>query len=275
MAYIFLSYPVHDMPEFKSMFSMYQSIMSCREHRVRLFANQNDSLISRVRNVHISTFLNDYKDCDYFISLDSDLEIVNAYHTNNIFTKLIAHDKDFVGALYALKQHNGPARTSSVPLDPSIERTNMPFDKGLLPMRWLSAGCWCIKRSAVEKMVKAYPNLTYVGDDNVTGKPIHGLYNPEIFEIEDPVTKGKFKKYLSEDWSFCQRFLDIGGEISADTSIVLKHIGKFPYALYNVEVIARKADEINQPAPKDTPSIISKPMLPPPGWDLNKQNSKG
>lgn len=300
MSYVFLSYPIADRPEFQSMFTMYQSIMSCREHKVRLFANQNDSLISRIRCVHISMFLNEFKDCDYFMSLDSDLEIVNCYHTNNIFSKLIAHDKDFVGALYALKQHAGPPRTSSVPLDNSIERTSMPFDKGLLPMRWLSSGCMCLKRSAVEKMVQAYPELDYIGDDNVTGKKIHGLYKPDIFEIEDSKTKTKFKKYLSEDWSMCERWRQIGGEIFADTSIVLRHIGKFPYCLHNVEVIARKADEVipqttpvvslntKQFAPSagmsvDTPEdvkrvaqIIGKTELPPAGWDLNNLiNRKG
>jgi len=280
MSYIFLSVPILDRPEFKMIFSMYQAIMSCKEHRVRLFVNENDSLISRVRNVHISMFLNEYKDCDYFVSLDSDLEIVNCYHTNNIFTKLLSHDKDFVGALYALKQPLGPPRTSSVPLDPTVERTNIPFDKGLLPIRWLSAGCWCLKRSAVEKMVQSYPELNYVGDDNVTGKPIHGLYNPEIFDIEDGSTKMKFKKYLSEDWSFCQRFLDKGGEIFADTSIVLRHIGKIPYCLHNVEIQARKANEI---APQSKPEVPlatrqfmpSAQPLPPAGFDLNKSINKG
>lgn len=290
MSYIFLSYPILDRPEFQSTYSMYQSILSCREHRVRLFANQNDSLISRVRNVHMSLFLDEYKECEYFISLDSDLEIVNCYHTNNIFTKLLSHNVDFVGGLYALKHMNGPARTSSVPLEHNLDRTAIPFDQGLLPMRWLSAGCWCLKRSAVEKMVKAYPELDYIGDDNVVGRTIHGLYNPGIFEIEDESTGKKFKKYLSEDWSWAERWRKIGGEIYADTSIVLRHIGRFPYSLWNVEVIAKKADEVNQqPTQPTQPTIapnslkiepINKtkyketfglPPLPTAGWNLNKK----
>jgi hypothetical protein len=289
MAFIFLSVPILDKPEFKMVYSMYQAILSCREHKVRLFVNENDSLISRVRNVHMSLFLEEYKQCDYFISIDSDLEILNCYHTNNLFTKLISHDKEFVGGLYALKQNISAAKASSIPLDPAVDRAGIPFDKGLIPMRWLSAGCWCLKRSAIEKMANAYPALDYVGDDNVTGKPIHGLYNPDIFEIEDVASKQKFKKYLSEDWAFCERWRKIGGEIYADTSVVLRHIGKFPYTLWNVEVVARKVDEppTEQPKPvvPEKPLIIpkgpqnippppsfNKPSLPPPGWDL--QNVK-
>lgn len=299
MAYIFLSVPILDRPEFKMIHNMYQAIYSCREHKVRLFVNENDSLISRVRNVHMSLFLEDFKECDYFISIDSDLEIVNCYRTNNIFTKLISHDKDFVGGLYALKNKTDIPRSSSVPLENGIDRGNIPFDKGLIPMRWLSAGCWCIKRTAVEKMVKSYPNLTYVGDDNVTGKPIHGLYNPDIFDVEDLNTKQTFKKYLSEDWAWCERWKKIGGEIFADTSIVLRHIGKYSYTLWNVEVVATKVEDLPAAVPAavpeaattapvqqkvipaitpitpitpiiPTPKVQSKSSLPPAGWNLKK-----
>ena len=87
MAKIFLSVPVLEKPELKMLYSTYQAMLSCAEHQVRIYFNENDSLISRVRNVHMSVFLNEYPECDYFCSIDSDLEIVNAYQTNNIFTK--------------------------------------------------------------------------------------------------------------------------------------------------------------------------------------------
>ena len=74
---IFLSIPILDRPEYSMIHSTYQAILSCKEHRVRIFTNLNDSWISRVRNVHMSIFINDYPDYDYFCSIDSDIEIVN------------------------------------------------------------------------------------------------------------------------------------------------------------------------------------------------------
>ena len=91
MAKIFVSVPVLDRPELRMMYSMYQAILTCKEHQVRLYFNQNDSLISRVRNVHMSVFYHDYPEYEYFVSLDSDLEILNTFPYNNIFTKLISH----------------------------------------------------------------------------------------------------------------------------------------------------------------------------------------
>jgi len=274
MSKIFLSVPILGKPELKMMYSTYQAMLSCREHQVRIYFNENDSLISRVRNVHLSAFINDYPECEYFVSIDSDLEIVNAFSSNNLFTKLISHDKDFVGGLYALKQSQDKPICSSIPLSEEISRHKIPFDKGLIEMRWLSSGCWCIKRSAIEKMVAAYPELTYIGDDNVAGKPIYGLCIPAIFEIEN--NGSKFKKYLSEDWSACQRWRAIGGQIFADTSIALKHIGKTSYTLWDFEVVTEpKTSSIEKPKElEEQPNDNADIPLPQAGYDLNGEENE-
>jgi hypothetical protein len=219
-------------------------------------------MISRVRNVHLSTFINDYKDYDYFVSIDSDLEIVNRFWNNNIFTKLLSHDKDFVGGLYALKKE-GERISSSVPLD----RNRRPdFNSGLKEMLWLSTGCWCLKRSAIERMIKAYPELTYDGDDNMCNKKIYGLYIPLLKDME--VEGKKIRKYLSEDWSFASRWRDIGGKIYADTSIVLKHYGEKAFSLWDTEIVIKKKED-NQIPPALETNSLNKPLGPPlAGFDL-------
>lgn len=262
MAKIFVSIPVLGNPELKMMYSLYQAIFTCKEHQVRLYFNENDSLISRVRNAHISVFMNEFTDCDYFMSIDSDLEIINCYPSNNIFTKLVSHNLDFVGGLYALKKEGKP-RSSSIPED-SID--GFKFDSGLREMRWLSTGCWCIKRSAVQKMIDAYPELTYDGDDNMAGKKLYGLYIPMLKELKSEEGMCA-KKYLSEDWSFADRWKSIGGKIYADTSIVLKHWGKYPYSLWNVEVVSTKASE-QKTVKAEVQTQNKMPSLPLPGFDL-------
>ena len=251
MANIFLSIPILGRPELKMMYSMYRSLHATRKHHISLYFNENDSLISRVRNVHMSQFLYNYTNCDYFMSWDSDIETLNCFTQNNIFDKLIEADKDFVGGLYAIKKP-GEIRCSSITMN---GEKDIKFDNGLIPMRWLSSGCWMIKRQAVERMAKAYPELTYDGDDNASGQVIHGLYIPFIYEMtpqEFPQIDKPFKKYLSEDWSWCVRWRKIGGEIWADTSIVLKHHGSISYDLWNVEMQVKK-------------------MPPPAGYDLEKK----
>lgn len=268
MANIFVSVPILEKPEFKMLHSLYQSVLTSGKHQVRIYVNENDSLISRVRNVHMSVFLNEFPECDYFCSIDSDIEIVNCFSTNNIFNKLIDADKDFIGGLYALKQYEQQPLCSSVPASSDINRTNIKFNSGIIEMLWLSSGCWMIKRSVLEKMVAAYPELTYVGDDNMAGKKLHGLCIPAIFEMHDQATGQKFNKYLSEDWAFCSRWKTLGGQIYADTSIVLKHLGKIPYSLWNVEVVAKKREEVM--AQRQVPQPNNLNGLPPVGFDLKK-----
>lgn len=251
MANIFLSVPVLGKPELKMIYSMYQSILSCTNHKIRIYFNENDSLISRVRNVHLSTWYNEFPEYEYFVSLDSDLEIINAYPNNNLFTKLLSHDVEFCGGLYAIKKP-GPRRCSSISTSGGIPE----FDSGLAEMLWLSTGCWCIKRSVVDKMIKAYPELIYDGDDNASGKTIYGLYIPMIYEVtpeNHPGVDRSYKKYLSEDWSFCARWKKIGGKIHADTSIVLKHLGQASYTIWDVDVVKTE-----------------RPQPPAPGYDLEK-----
>ncbi len=247
MANIFLSVPVLGKPELQMIYSMYQAILSSREHKVRVYFNENDSLISRVRNVHMSIFYYDFPEYDYFMSLDSDLEIVNAFLNNNIFNKLTSHNLDFVGGLYAVKKP-GERRCSSI----TANGREPAFDSGLVEMGWMSSGCWCIKRSAIKKMIEAYPELEYDGDDNASGRKIHGLYIPMIYDVKKndfPGVKLPCRKYLSEDWSWCQRWRDIGGKIYADTSLALRHIGKAHYTLWDVEVQKRDVSNIRPPEP--------------------------
>ena len=237
MAKILVSVPVLGRPSLKMMQSLYSAINSCKEHDITIYTSENDSMISRVRNVHISTYIHDYKEYDYFVSIDSDLEIINIFESNNIFTKLVSHDVKFVGGLYALKKE-GEKVCASIPMD----RNRQPeFNGELKPMLWLSSGCWCLRRDAIEKMIETYPELTYDGDDNMVGKKIFGLYIPMLKTIH--LEKKDVKKFLSEDWSFCQRWRDMGGQIFADTSIVLKHYGEKAYSLWDVEVVVRKKTE--------------------------------
>jgi len=240
MASIFLSVPVHERPEMACMMALFKA-MTTTSHKVVFQQLEGDSLISRARNVHISVFLE--SKCDWFCSIDSDLDIVNCFRGDNFFDRLVAHDVEFCGGLYALKDSRKRAMSSVAWSGDPLPK----FNSGLVRMRWLSTGMWCLRRDGVEKMCRSYPELEYDADVHTPGKKCWGFYIPLLAEYGHKdfsnIPEGKtFKKYLSEDWGYCHRWSAIGGEIWADTGIVLKHIGKFPYALYDVEVQETKRE---------------------------------
>jgi len=233
---IFLSYPVYGQMQSHAIISLYKA-MSTAGHAVHISFSQGDSMVTRVRNGAISTFLYEATDCDYYMSIDSDLEIQNIYPSNNIFNKLIAADKDFIGGLYAIK--NPYNECSSV-----TSLLNQPIpNSGLIQMKYLSSGCHLLKRSAVERIARANDKLRYIGDGEVySDKKCIALYNPLIRSTVTEQDRAPLKRLLSEDWSFCHRATEAGIKIHADTSIGLLHHGAKAYDLFKFKAQVNKPD---------------------------------
>ena len=73
-----------------------------------------------------------------------------------------------------------------------------------------------IRRDVLERMAESYPDLKYTGSD---GKVAHALFLQTIVNGQ----------YLPEDFSFCQRWRALGGEIHICPDVPLGHIGQFEY----------------------------------------------
>ena len=73
-----------------------------------------------------------------------------------------------------------------------------------------------LKRTVIEKMVAAYPELAYSAGPNVTEYAL-------FLDMIDG------RERLSEDYSFCRRWTAIGGEIWADRHAALIHVGRKEY----------------------------------------------
>lgn len=238
---IYIGMPILGDPKLECLTNLYRAINNIGSPDIQVSVNysQGDSLIHRTRNNHMAIFLNDFKEFDYFMFLDSDLEIQNCLPNNNIFRKLIEHDKDFVGGLYALKNPM-LRRSSSIQMDPNA---NLKYNSGLLEMRYMSTGCWLLKRDAIERMVDHYPELEYDADEPFQGRKVHNLFGPFVKTLtKEDGAYFDTRKLLSEDWAFCQRWKDMGdgNKIYADTSIALIHHGTMGYRLFDVE--ARKGE---------------------------------
>ena len=200
----------------------------------------NESLVTRARNVLLAYFLN--SDFTHLLFIDADIE----FDVEDVL-KLYAADKDVIVGAYPKK---GVAwdrirgNMHSLPLDKPLsdkeiaafgsdyainfkfvdpEAKSVAVENGLVKLHDAGTGFMMIKREAILKLLKAYPELKYNNDVNINNEKINDHFYALFDTMIDPIDK----RYLSEDYTFCRRWQEIGGDIWLDPSISLNHYGHF------------------------------------------------
>lgn len=188
---------------------------------LQIFTIGNESLITRARNQLVSEFM--ASDCSHLMFIDSDLRF-----DGNAVMKLLSHDKPIVTAAYPLKIE---------PITYFIEpvKKNEGAKGDLIEVKNAGTGFMLIRRSVIRSMQLEYPELHYTTDydgnsyrQDLIGKDEHrqklrkNLYS--LFDTSHD--KENNNEYLSEDYTFCKRWRDMGGKVWLDKSIKLDHIGR-------------------------------------------------
>jgi hypothetical protein len=171
----------------------------------------NESLIPRARNNLVAKFLN-VPEATHLMFIDVDL----GFEAESIL-KLLCNNQDVIGGLYPKK---------SLPVSYVVNTSNNPkiAADDIVEVDTLGTGFMMVKRHVIEKMISIHPELKYIDDIGYSKeceKYMYALFDTAI----DPN-----QHYLSEDWTFCYRWKQMGGSIFANTSIKLDHTGfyKFP-----------------------------------------------
>lgn len=173
-----------------------------------------DSLIPRARNALTRMFLE--SDCTHLLMIDSDLVF-----SNEQVKRIISHNEDVVGGFYPKKKEGNIELVCNAlsPQPPMDERR-------LTPLKYIGSGFICISRRVFEKMIDAYgEEIAYALDEHDTIKE-HDFWSCGVYTFPD-----RTKRYLSEDWYFCQRALDLGFTVYGDNGITLRHSGSAVYPL--------------------------------------------
>jgi hypothetical protein len=193
------------------------------------FRTISDSLITRARNTMASEFLHDGS-FTHLLFIDADLGFDPA-----ALLRYLAFDKDVVCGVYPLKRLDIAAiRASSAATDAvaeaasylysstiSLRDDNLP-ENGFLKAEHGATGFMLIRRNVLERMAEAYPALRYGGDHAVSGAQADmrcAFFDTMIVDGES----------LPEDYSFCRRWRDIGGEIWIDLASRFSHVGSYVY----------------------------------------------
>ena len=222
----------------------------------------NESLVTRARNVLLAYFLN--SDYTHLLFIDADIE----FQTEDVL-KLYAHDKDVIVGAYPKKgvawdkiraNLNDVSNKDKQLTNRDIaafgsdyainfkfinkEAKTIAVENGLVKLHDAGTGFMMIKREAILKMIKAYPELKYNNDVNISDDGLKDHFHAIFDTMIDPIDR----RYLSEDYTFCRRWQELGGDVWLDPSISLNHYGHFCFQGNPAAII-----NFNEPAPQDVP----------------------
>ena len=224
-------------PYFKSILRL---VFFCDKHNIPLQFGTiaNESLVPRARNTLTAFFLR--SDCTHLFFIDADIE----FKLEDVI-RLIAADKDIAVGAYPKKGINWGTVKKHLQLHPDatdddlavagseyainfqfkdLNSRSIEVQDGLIALKDAGTGFMLIKRNVLEKMAKAFPELQYNNDINVDKD-----LDKHTYAFFDTVIEETSKRYLSEDYTFCRRWQELGGQVWLDPNISLNHYGTIPF----------------------------------------------
>ncbi len=187
-----------------------------------------DSLIPRARNTLVATFL-DRPEATHLMFIDADIGFVPEQ-----VARMLAFDQDVVAGMYPLKLiDDGVAVAERMAAGETLASAQTRYVgalaedaaaravDGFAPGTYAGTGFMLIRRTALERMTRAYPQTRYTA--------CHDREQPRLsannYALFDCIIEPETREYLSEDYTFCHRWRAIGGTLWLDTRSRLMHIG--------------------------------------------------
>jgi hypothetical protein len=202
----------------------------------------NESLVTRARNNLMAKMMTNTA-ATHFMFIDADIR----FQPESIL-QMLAYDKDVIGGLYPKK---------ALPVNYVINlKPQTKIQGDIFTVDTMGTGFLLFKRNVYEKLIEAHPECKYV-DDVGLGKQ----FEPMMYSIFDCKIDER-GHYLSEDWLFCRRWQELGGEIWGHSKVLLNHVGHYEYAgdLDKLKIMERGSMGIIEDTLKGQGHTLDKPL---------------
>lgn len=214
-----------------SLFKLQKLVRAYGDFNLKILFKDGDALITRARASLVSQFLDD-ADATHLLFIDADI----GFEPDQVL-RLIACAADMCAAVYPIKRIDWDKVKTIVEAsrpNPSAAALKYVFEvddpnavvenSGFIKVRYAGTGFLMIRRQALQRMCAHYPQLRYERDHSIDAV-IRSDNRFALFEcmIAEDGT------YLSEDFAFCKRWIDMGGEIWADLRSKLNHVGPMTF----------------------------------------------
>jgi hypothetical protein len=213
-----------------SIFRLQNAVRSQSNMDLKVQMRDGDALITRARANLVTLFLDDPL-ATHLLFVDADI----GFEPEQVF-RLIESGADVVAGVYPIKRVNWDKATrmleSNRPKMPSAaldyvleidDPDHVVVVNGFTRVRYAGTGFLMIRREVVERMCRhpAYAPLQFFREHSLDA--LAG--SPNRFALFECMIDPETGTYLSEDFAFCKRWTDIGGEIWVDLSSRLDHVG--------------------------------------------------
>ena len=187
----------------------------------------NESLISRARNTLVAKFLNN-PTSTHLMFIDADIGW-EPWH----LLVMLNRDVDVIGGLYPMKSL--PVRW----VVNGFEGADQGPD-GLQEVSKTGTGFMLVKRHVFDKLnvhpaVKSFNND--VGLPKELDAHLRTYYDTAVRE----------NRYYSEDWTFCENWRDIGGQVWVDKRVLLRHVGTYTFDYNTHEQLYKDLKQMFEP----------------------------
>lgn len=214
-----------------SLFKLQKLVRAYSDFNLKVLFKDGDALITRARASLVSQFLDDL-DATHLLFVDADI----GFEPDQVL-RLIECGADMCAAIYPIKRIDWTKVKSTFEAarpNPAAAALKYVFEvddanavienKGFVKVRYAGTGFLMIRRQALERMCASHPQLRYRRDHSLdaatSSENRFALF--ECMIAEDGT-------YLSEDFAFCKRWTDMGGEIWADLKSKLSHVGPMTF----------------------------------------------
>lgn len=192
-----------------------------------------DSMIFRSRNLFAADFYYNKEYTD-LIMLDDDI-----WWENGAVIRLLSHDVDVVAGAYP-KRQEGDIQFPIKTLPPAY--ATGPDANGLLEVDKVATGFLRMSRNCIDSMIAHYGDELAYNEGILSQGKAWALF---WFNLV-PSPKGG-KDLMGEDFSFCQRWRDMGGKVHLDTLLRFKHYGEKAYEGCYAEHIPGYVESLSMP----------------------------
>ena len=189
----------------------------------------NESLISRARNTLTAKFLAN-PDSTHLMFIDADI----GWEPWHLLVLLNAQ-KDVIGGLYPMKSL--PVKWCVNGIPGVVEEPG----SNLIEVSKTGTGFLLIRRDVFEKL-NSHPATKPFAND--IGLPAELNQHMKTY-FDTAVREGR---YYSEDWTFCENWRDLGGQVWVDKRVLLRHVGTYVFDYNNHQQLYQDLKNMFEPA---------------------------